>query len=305
MTTTTHSNNHKPQPLQVEFRHPDQPDLPLDVSLQQPLADAIFTDPLYPVSTELSTTQAQAEKLSADHDISDDQTQPPHPNQNSDNQTTETEQLSEASTEATTTVTTMTTMTETTTELVTAEAQTEKLSHGMTSMSTGTEKVSPGTLTPETEKVSQATTSATDVDGLVTPPKRKRGRPRKVKNPIPVLPDVDTASKYLNKSSVFYLRLYSNLLTLEQVRARLSDPCKKTVAEQFALELLISAGNKKERDLNRYWNIISKPDKATENAPKTPKNSTILDDILTSVEAEVFGDIPEADTMPTPDEQKS
>lgn len=295
MTTTNSNNFHftsKLEPLEIEFRHPDQPDMPLTSLVQQPLAEAIFTDPSHPVSTTLTTEMDKQEQ----------QLTSPLTNQklsNSDNQTSNNQTTAtEAETRATT-------------EVLSTTA--EKLSHTTTSTSTGTgtsteasteastdgerreEKVSPATGT-ETEKLSR--TPATNVPvGEVLPQKRKRGRPRKVKQPVPILPDTTTVSNYLNKHSIFYLHLFSNTLTLEQVRARLSDPCKKTVSEQLALELLANCGDKKPQDLNRYWNIISKTAKIPDNSQKNAKSSNLLDDILTSVEAEVFGDIPEAEVQ--------
>lgn len=296
MTTTNSNNSHstsKLEPLEIEFRHPDQPDMPLTSLVQQPLAEAIFTDPSHPVSTTLTTEMDKQEQQLTLHFTNQKLS-------NSDNQTSNNQNIAkttttEAETRATGEVLLTTTV--------------EKLSHTSTSTSTEAsidgergksgerreEKLSPATST-ETEKLSRTTDTNVPV-GEALPQKRKRGRPRKVKQPVPILPDTTTVSNYLNKHSIFYLHLFSNTLTLEQVRARLSDPCKKTVSEQLALELLAGCGDKKQQDLNRYWNIISKTAKIPDNSQKNAKSSNLLDDILTSVEAEVFGDIPEAEVQ--------
>ena len=166
----------------------------------------------------------------------------------------------------------------------------------------GSKKVS------DIEKVSH---SAPDgdvvVEGEVLKPKRKRGRPKgstkkDKEKKLQVVPSMKPSSVVLNRTSAFYVNLYSQMCDFGEVEKRFTGVERKTVAEFLALDLLMRT-KKGDKDAQRtYWQIAQKND---EKMPKNdffePKNGTLLDDMLTEVEGVVFGEI--VDKPPTDEVQ--
>lgn len=153
----------------------------------------------------------------------------------------------------------------------------------------------------EMEKVSQASDEV-----LTTTPvqKRKAGRPKGSKNKknknsngvIRLVPSSIKAITRLNKDSKFYVHAYSQSLSVEEIVAIHSTPVRRTASEQFALNLLVGVAKNDPKSVDRYWQIVGKEAKSPEIAPKTRTNTSLLDDILTSVEGEIFGENVDATT---------
>lgn len=159
--------------------------------------------------------------------------------------------------------------------------------------------------------VEKASHSAPDgdvvVEGEVLKPKRKRGRPKgstkkDKEKKLQVVPSMKPSSVVLNRTSAFYVNLYSQMCDFGEVEKRFTGVERKTVAEFLALDLLMRT-KKGDKDAQRtYWQIAQKND---EKMPKNdffePKNGTLLDDMLTEVEGVVFGEI--VDKPPTDEVQ--
>lgn len=153
----------------------------------------------------------------------------------------------------------------------------------------------------DNKKVSQASDEA-----LMTTPaqKRKAGRPKGSKNKnnknsngvIRLVPSSIEAITRLNKDSKFYVHAYSQSLSVEEIVAIHSTPVRRTASEQFALNLLVGVAKNDPKSVDRYWQIVGKEAKSPEIAPKTRTNTSLLDDILTSVEGEIFGENVDATT---------
>lgn len=145
------------------------------------------------------------------------------------------------------------------------------------------------------------------VEGEVLKPKRKRGRPKgstkkDKEKKLQVVPSMKPSSVVLNRTSAFYVNLYSQMCDFGEVEKRFTGVERKTVAEFLALDLLMRT-KKGDKDAQRtYWQIAQKND---EKMPKNdffePKNGTLLDDMLTEVEGVVFGEI--VDKPPTDEVQ--
>lgn len=138
--------------------------------------------------------------------------------------------------------------------------------------------------------------------------KRKAGRPRGSKNKnkknkdvIKLVPSSVEVITRLNKDSKFYVHTYSQSLSVEEIVALHSTPVRRTASEQFALNLLVGVAKNDPKSVDRYWQIVGKGAKSPEIAPKTRTNTSLLDDILTSVEGEIFGENVDATTPTTPD----
>lgn len=131
--------------------------------------------------------------------------------------------------------------------------------------------------------------------------KRKAGRPKGSKNKknkgvIKLVPSSVEAITRLNKDSKFYVHTYSQSLSVEEIVALHSTPVRRTASEQFALNLLVGVAKNDPKSVDRYWQIVGKGAKSPEIAPKTRTNTSLLDDILTSVEGEIFGENVDATT---------
>lgn len=131
--------------------------------------------------------------------------------------------------------------------------------------------------------------------------KRKAGRPKGSKNKknkgvIKLVPSSIEVITRLNKDSKFYVHTYSQSLSVEEIVALHSTPVRRTASEQFALNLLVGVAKNDPKSVDRYWQIVGKGAKSPEIAPKTRTNTSLLDDILTSVEGEIFGENVDATT---------
>lgn len=131
--------------------------------------------------------------------------------------------------------------------------------------------------------------------------KRKPGRPKGTTKKALRLKATEKLALRLNKNSIFYFQVLSQSFSrteLEQYVKTLNNP---TIAEKMAVDLLLDASNGEKKAVDRYWKISQNiAQKQQENSTKQPKSGTILDDILGEVEADVFGDIPEADLSDSP-----
>lgn len=161
----------------------------------------------------------------------------------------------------------------------------------------------------EVDNKTFTTVSQASDEVLTTAPvqkKRKAGRPKGSKNKknkdvIKLVPSSVEVITRLNKDSKFYVHTYSQSLSVEEIVALHSTPVRRTASEQFALNLLVGVAKNDPKSVDRYWQIVGKEAKSPEIAPKTRTNTSLLDDILTSVEGEIFGENVDATTPTTPD----
>lgn len=156
------------------------------------------------------------------------------------------------------------------------------------------------TQTPDNQKDARDNGEAELTTTLVQK-KRKAGRPKGSKNKknkgvIKLVPSSIEVITRLNKDSKFYVHTYSQSLSVEEIVALHSTPVRRTASEQFALNLLVGVAKNDPKSVDRYWQIVGKEAKSPEIAPKTRTNTSLLDDILTSVEGEIFGENVDATT---------
>ena len=104
-------------------------------------------------------------------------------------------------------------------------------------------------------------------------------------------------TKRLSKDSVFYAILYSQTFSREDLEQYVKTLDNPTIAEKIAIDLCLNAADGKKDALDRYWQILQKNQEKTQKSAQKPINSSLLDDILTEVEGDVFGNIVEGEEV--------